>query len=166
MPQCSYATLDYYKSDMVSASLPCLLLLAINNNNENGLFVVFVTSDIGSLLNEIPDQQRSWMLGVLFDLHDRQYKRDRIDTPEFEQFWSLGVGPLRTAAHGTIDVDNVENTDSIRDLVCTKLRKPYQEGALKDDLCFLHSFQKLRLDMLPQSDPMGSKDNLHTFSAR
>lgn len=107
--------------------------------------MAFVTNKIESLLDEMPNQERSWMLGVLFDLCDHQQNLNYTNNIEFEQFYSLGVGPLRTAAHGTI---NVNNADNVWDLICAELEKRRQEESSKDDSSFLCSFQELHIDLL------------------
>lgn len=146
MPQCRYVILDHHKSDLASDSFPCLLLLDINHGERSTVFIVFVVPDIDRLLDGMSNQQRNWMLGVLINFCDRQHKSNHIGTPEFEQFWSLGVGPLRTSVHGTIQVGNM---DSVRDLICVDLRR---RELSKDYPYFLSSFQELRPDLLHRFD--------------
>ena len=149
MPQCNFAILDHYKSDLASDNFPCLLLLNIDSDNRNGHFMVFITAQIGSLLNEISNQQRIWMLGVLLDLSNHQLKLGPMGNIEFEQFCSLGVGPLRTFAHGTIYFSSSNN---LLDLICESLQIQDRGGTSKYDPCFLHSFKEFHSDTLRPFD--------------
>lgn len=157
MPQCDYVILDHHKSDLDSDSLPCLTLLDVDNGGQNRRFMVFVTAKIGGLLEEMPNQQRSWMLAVLFDLCDLQQNPNYADEITFERFYSLGVGPLRTAAHGSISADN---TDDIWKLICVELENRINEEASKDDASSLCTFQELHPDLLWCSTPPSSRPNL------
>lgn len=148
MPHCSYVVLDHYKSDLVSDSVPCLLLLAVKSNKEIAYFVVFITPIIQTLLDNMSNQHRGWMLEVLFELYN-QHKLGHIGDAKFEQFSSLGIGPLRTAAYGTINVADVDE-GSILNLVCETIGKQEHEEDSVDPCC-LSSFQKLDLDILQQS---------------
>lgn len=157
MPQCDYIILDHHKSDLDSDKLPCLTLLDVDSGSQNRRFMAFVTTKIERLLDEMPRPQRSWMLAVLFDLCYLQQNPSRTNEINFHQFHFLGVGPLRTAAHGTINVDNADN---IWKLICEELEKLSYGESSDDESSWLCTFQELHPDLLGHSARMDSTLNL------
>lgn len=161
MPQCNYVILDHHKSDLDSNNLPCLTLLDVDSGSRNRRFMAFVTANIRKLLDEMSNPQRTWMLAVLFDLCDLQQNPDRTNNIKLEQLQSLGVGPLRTVAHGTINVDDADN---IWKSICGELEQRSYEELSKDESSSLCTFQALHPDLLKRSALADSSSIHNRFS--
>jgi hypothetical protein len=97
------------------------------------------------LLGEMSIRGREWMWEVLSDLCEHQNNPDAVEDIKLEQFYALGVGPLRTSTHGTIDANDKDN---VLDLIWTQLRK--QGETLENTPCSLRSFQELTPETLQQ----------------
>jgi len=145
MLQCSYVILDHCKSDLSSDGVPCLLLLDIGRDSSARQFKVFVTPDIGKLFDALSSHNRMWALELLFDLYEGKHNPEAIGM-EFEKFYSMDVGPLRTSISGAIEANEADN---LLQLICIQIGERSQECSTGEG-CLFCSFQELIPDMLRQ----------------
>ena len=109
MRLCHYVILDHCQSELSQVCAPLFVLLEFYRGTTKSSIRIFSDSNVRELLRKMPRQRQSWILGMLSDLRDECRDSRKSNHNMLDQFYSLGVGPLRTSVSGSIHIDADDN---------------------------------------------------------
>jgi len=140
MPLCHFVVLDHCPSELSLDCAPLFLLLNIHRGPSITDVKIFALSNFQELLRGMPRQKRDWIVGMISDFQCNLCGIGRPDEHNLAQFRSLGVGPLRTAFTGSIDIDYKEN---IIKAIRTYIQEANPEGHQKQKISSLAQFTEI-----------------------
>jgi hypothetical protein len=86
-------------------------------------------------------------LGILSDLRDDRKNSENLSKDRLEQFYSLGVGPLRTSLSGSIRIVTHANP---LEAVRSHIESMNPQRYLRNSLCCLAQFAELADELTEQ----------------
>jgi len=145
MPLCHYVILDHCQSEMSQDCDPFFVLLELDWGTVNSTVRVFSVPNIRESLREMAAQRQDWILGILSDIcGDCRNSVSLNKHNRLEQFYSLGVGPLRTSVSGSIDIDP---DDDPLEIIRKHVQNVDPQRYLRNNVFSLEKFVELADDL-------------------